>query len=90
MKRERAVITGSKSLRAGRITLAPGEEVGEHVTHKREELIIVLKGKGVLIKKKEKVSMKEGDIHYIKENTRHNVRNTSSKLLEYVYVVNSF
>lgn len=79
-----------KNLKAAKVILFPGEDVGEHVTHKREEIIIVLKGKGVLIKKKEKVPMKEGDVHYIKENTRHNVRNTSRKLLEYVYVVNSF
>jgi mannose-6-phosphate isomerase-like protein (cupin superfamily) len=81
--------SGSKSLKAGRIILEVGEEVGEHVTENREEVIVVLKGEGILLKEKGNLPIKEGDAHYIKEDTRHNVRNTSNRELEYVYIVNS-
>ena len=34
----------SKQLKSGKVTLFPGEDVGEHITSKREEIIIVIKG----------------------------------------------
>jgi len=40
--------SAARSLKAGRVTLEPGEEVGEHVTESRQEVIIVLKGSGIL------------------------------------------
>jgi len=76
-----------RGLKSSRVTLSPGEEVGEHVTEKREEIIIVLKGEGVLLKEGEETRLAEGDVHYIRENTRHNVK-SGSGVLEYIYVVN--
>ncbi|MCX6815155.1 MAG: cupin domain-containing protein [Candidatus Aenigmarchaeota archaeon] len=79
----------SRFLKAAKVILSPGEYVGEHTTGKKEEIIIVLRGEGILLRGKEEVRVKEGDIHYVKENTRHNIRNTSGRKLEYVYIVNS-
>lgn len=77
----------SSFLKAAKVLLSPGEEVGEHVTEGREEIIIVLKGEGILLKGEASVPLKEGRVHHIRENTRHNVKNTSARELEYVYVV---
>ena len=76
----------NKALKAGRVTLGPGEEVGEHITKRREEIVIVLKGAGSLIREGKETPIKEGDVHYVGENIRHNVK-SSSGTLEYVYVV---
>lgn len=38
----------SEILKSGRVFLAPGESVGEHVTLQREEMIIVLRGSAVI------------------------------------------
>ena len=78
---------GSKILKAGRVVLHPGEEIGEHTTDKREEIIIVVKGTAVLVKEGKEIILKNGDTHYIEEGILHNVKNTSKKKTEYVYVV---
>jgi mannose-6-phosphate isomerase-like protein (cupin superfamily) len=77
----------SAGLKATRVTLSPGEEIGEHVTENREEIILVLRGEGILIDEGICIPLKGGQVHHIKQNTRHNVKNTSGKDLEYVYVV---
>lgn len=77
----------SKILKAGRVVLHPGEEIGEHTTDKREEIIIVVKGKAVLIKEGKEIVLNKGDTHYTEEGILHNVKNTSSDELEYIYVV---
>jgi len=77
----------TKNLKAGRVVLAPGEEVGEHVTESREELLVVLNGTATLFKEEQSFELKEGETHFIKEGVRHNVKNNSGKELEYVYVV---
>jgi len=77
----------TRKLKAGRVRLSPGEEVGEHVTEKREESIVVLKGDAaVLVDGKEHV-ISQGNAFYISEGKRHNVKNNGKKELEYVYVV---
>lgn len=78
--------SAGKSLKASRITLGPGEEVGEHVTEGREEIIIVLRGIGSLVREGKETPIRDGDVHYVGENVRHNVRSSSGEL-EYVYVV---
>lgn len=80
----------SKFLKAGRVTLSLGEEIGEHKTDKREELILVLKGKATLIKESKQIHLKAGETHYIKPETVHNVVNNSNMELEYIYVVSLF
>ncbi len=77
----------SKSLKSARVTLAPGEEVGEHVTEKREEVVIVLKGKASLAMDGETVALSQGESYFIPEGVKHNIKNESKDTLEYVYVV---
>ena len=81
------LIARSGCLKAERVRLSPGEEIGEHKTDGREEIIIILKGEAVLVKEGHSARMKEGDIHHIGEGVLHNVRNESANELEYVYVV---
>ncbi|HJW96817.1 MAG TPA: cupin domain-containing protein [archaeon] len=78
---------GSRRLKASRVTLSRGENIGEHITEGREEIIIILKGEAVLVKGESSTRMKEGDIHHIGEGVLHNVRNESGQETEYVYVV---
>jgi putative monooxygenase len=77
----------SMRLKAGRVTLMPGEEVGEHVTEGKEELIVVLKGEASLFLEGKAVKLRAGETRFIPVNTRHNVKNLSSGKLEYVYAV---
>ncbi len=80
----------SKALKSGRVRLSPGEEVGEHITDNREELLVVLKGTATLINSGEEIELKEGETRYIKEGVKHNVKNASNSPLEYIYVVSLF
>ncbi len=77
----------SKSLKAGRVTLQPGESVGEHVTEKREEAIIVLKGTATLVVEGKATELSRSQIFYIGPEKKHDVKNNDSTELEYIYVV---
>jgi len=75
-------------LRSGLVTLKPSENVGEHVTEGKEEVIIVLKGKGsVSCGGYRDFKLRAGELLYIPPNTKHNVTNTGRGVLGYVYVV---
>jgi len=80
----------SKVLKSGRVTLEPGEEIGEHVTDRREELLVVLSGSAVIEKEGKMFALNKGETHYIPEGIRHNVKNLSSETLEYIYIVSLF
>jgi quercetin dioxygenase-like cupin family protein len=80
----------SRSLKSGRVKLNPGEEIGEHITENREELIIILIGKAKVEIEGEILELKEGDAQFISEGVKHNVTNNSEQLLEYIYVVSLF
>ena len=75
-------------LRSGFVRLAPGETVGWHTTGAHEEELVILHGKGEAeIEGRSGLSIGEGMIAYIPPETRHNVKNTGTAALEYVYVV---
>jgi quercetin dioxygenase-like cupin family protein len=80
-------IVKNERMRAGKITLAPGEDVGEHVTDKREELIVVLKGVATIVEEALIIEKKAGETHHVAASIKHNVRNDGKEDLEYVYVV---
>ncbi|MCX6816045.1 MAG: cupin domain-containing protein [Candidatus Aenigmarchaeota archaeon] len=80
-------LVSSNHMKAGLVTLQPGEAVGEHVTENREEVLIVLSGTPTLIKENKIIVLKEHETHYIAEGVLHNVRNNTNKELQYVYVV---
>ncbi|MBN1502163.1 cupin domain-containing protein [Candidatus Woesearchaeota archaeon] len=80
----------SKALKSGRVVLCKGEEIGEHVTTDKEELIIVIKGKATLMHGHDTFELKQGETHFIKEGVAHNVINYYDDELEYIYVVSLF
>ena len=80
----------SRVLKSGKVLLKPGESVGEHVTEKREEIIIVLKGTATIIAEGSQKTIETKGFCYIKEGVVHNVVNNSKDELEYVYVVSLF
>lgn len=80
----------SKNLRAGKVILKPGKEAGEHIPYKREEIVVILEGKGIVVIEGKKKNVKPGDAVFIAENKKHNIINNSRKNLVYVYVVSVF
>lgn len=77
----------TKSLQAGLVTLQPGESVGEHSTGANEEMLIPLEGTGELrCKGHPPIALKPGLITYAPPNTRHDVSNTGTTPLRYIYV----
>jgi len=75
-------------MRSGFVRLAPGEAVGWHTTGAHEEELVILHGKGEAeIEGRSGMPIGEGMIAYIPPETRHNVKNTGTAELEYVYVV---
>jgi mannose-6-phosphate isomerase-like protein (cupin superfamily) len=75
-------------MRSGYVRLEPGETVGWHSTGKNEETLVVLKGSGeALIKGRAGMPFEAPHLVYIPPASEHNVKNTGSQVLEYVYVV---
>lgn len=76
------------ALRSGFMRLKPGELVGWHTTGKNEEALVILRGRGeAMIEGAAGMPIAEHMLAYIPPATRHNVKNTGTELLEYVYVV---
>lgn len=79
----------AKGLRAGLVSLKPREEIGEHKTVNKEEVIIILKGNAVIyFGKSRKMRAGQGAFVYIPPETLHNIKNPGNKILQYVYVTN--
>jgi len=78
---------GTSGIKSGHVVLMPGENIGEHTTDEREEVIIVLKGNGEAIIGKDNILKIENDIVlYIPPKTLHDIKNTGSDKLEYIFV----
>lgn len=78
----------TSGMRGGSVKLKPGESVGWHSTSQNEEALVILHGSGVAkVEGQFDVPLKENVMAYIPPATRHNVTNTGSALLEYVWVV---
>lgn len=75
-------------MRSGMVLLQPNKTVGKHNTEVYEELVIVLKGLGeMMLSDGKKLEMKEGNLLYCPPDTEHDVKNTGSLPLQYIYVV---
>ena len=75
-------------MRSGRVYLSPGQACGQHSTKDREELLVFLSGQGELIIGQEnRFQVGKGKVSYIPPQTDHNVKNTGSEPLVYVYCV---
>ena len=76
-------------MRSGRVYLQPAESCGQHSTKDREEMLVFLSGKGLLLVGKEEDSFEvgQGKIAYIPPQTIHNIKNTAAEPLVYIYCV---
>jgi len=74
-------------LKSGLVVLKSGQEVGEHITTQKEEIIIILQGTATVIAESREQDVRSNHLIYIPENTKHNVKNNSQEILKYVYVV---
>jgi len=79
--------SGSSGIKAGHVVLKGGENVGSHSTGEREEVIIVLKGRGeARISKDEILKIETDTVLYIPHETEHDIKNTGTENLEYIFV----
>ena len=75
-------------MRSGFVRLKPGETVGWHTTGSNEESLVILHGRGeARLEGQASHPFAAPAVAYIPPSTRHNVANTGSEILEYVYVV---
>jgi len=77
----------AKRMRSRVVVLGPGEEVGEHTTEDREELLMVLEGSIVLIGPDGEHPLSVGRAAFIPLMTKHNVINRSKAKARYIYVL---
>ena len=78
----------SAGMRSGRVLLAPGQSVGEHTTGDHEEVLVVLEGRGeMVLGGSQKLAVEADHAIYCPPRTTHNVTNTGTTPLRYVYVV---
>jgi quercetin dioxygenase-like cupin family protein len=76
------------SMHSGLVTLEPGKDVGKHSTESYEELIVVLDGEGEIeADGVGRTKIQKGQIAYNPPQTEHNLFNTSSRPLRYIYIV---
>jgi mannose-6-phosphate isomerase-like protein (cupin superfamily) len=76
-------------MRSGRVYLQPGETCGRHSTEQHEEMLVFLSGKGTALIGKEESPFEvgRGKISYIPPYTIHNIKNTGTEPLIYIYCV---
>jgi mannose-6-phosphate isomerase-like protein (cupin superfamily) len=78
----------SVNMKSGYVVLSPGKSVGKHSTEHHEELLVVLEGAGeMLFKDGSKLPVKANSAVYCPPETEHDVMNSGSQVLRYVYVV---
>ena len=81
-------IEQTHGMKVGRVYLEPGHDCHEHSTEAREELLVFLAGEGQLhIKGQEPLAVGQGKIAYIPPHTLHNVKNTSTDPMIYIFCV---
>jgi len=78
----------TSGMRGGSVKLKPGESVGWHSTNDNEEALIILHGSGTAhFEGNPDVSLSEKTLAYIPPHMHHDVTNTGSNVLEYVWIV---
>ncbi|MFA5136163.1 MAG: cupin domain-containing protein [Patescibacteria group bacterium] len=75
---------------SGFVLLHKGEEVGEHLTEKKEEVIYIIQGEALVTIEDEKEYLEAGSLLYIPPHKKHNLKNESDEDLRYMYVVSHF
>jgi len=76
------------SMRSGLVVLSPGNSVGVHSTENFEEVVVVLEGDGEMrITGQDSLTIRAGVAVYCPPETEHDVVNTGTGPLRYIYVV---
>jgi len=79
---------GSAGMKSGLVVLAPGKSVGKHSTEDHEEMVIVLQGAGqMVLANGTRIDISPAAAAFSPPGTEHDVINTGSGLLRYIYVV---
>lgn len=82
--------SGTAGMKSGHVTLQAGENVGEHSTGEREEMLVILKGEGeATIDRGEILKIEGGAALYIPPQTGHDIKNIGSEALEYVFITSN-
>ena len=74
-------------MKSGRVYLEPGQDCGVHSTENKEEQLVFLRGQGTAKIGSEKFEVGAGKICYIPPHTEHNIINTGSEPLVYIFCV---
>lgn len=75
-----------KGLSSGLMALKKGESVGTHNTGSKEEILFILSGSALVCLPRKDFILKTGMMLYIPPHTLHDVKNSSGRLLKYIYV----
>jgi len=74
-------------MKSGKVYLKPGAECGEHSTKGNEEQLVFLEGEGTATIADETMQVGKSKIVYIPPETVHNIKNTGSEPLVYIFCV---
>ena len=78
---------GTRGIKSGHVILEAGENIGEHSTENREEVVVILKGRGeAKIGKRGILKIRRNAVLYVPPQTIHDIKNTGSKVLEYIFI----
>ena len=78
----------TSGMKSGRVYLEAGAECGEHSTGSREEMLVFLAGEGTAFVGDDKqFGVGTGKVCYIPPETLHNIKNTGTEPLVYIYCV---
>jgi len=80
----------SQNIKSGFVLLHKGEEMGEHITENKEEVLYIIEGEATVIIEGNAEFVEAGSIIYIPPHIKHNVKNNSDEHLKYIYVVSHF
>ena len=80
----------SSGIKSGYVILHKGEEIGEHVTDNREEVLYVVEGEAKVTVDGIPEYAEAGSMIYIPPQTKHNVANENDEEVKYIYVTASF
>jgi quercetin dioxygenase-like cupin family protein len=76
------------SIKSGLVTLSPGASIGVHNTKDHEEMLVPLEGEGELrIAGRAPIAIRPGLITYAPAHTEHDVVNTGTARLRYIFIV---
>ena len=80
----------SVHMKSGLVVLAPGKSLGKDSTEDHEEMVVVLSGHGQMVMANgSKIDISPEVAAYSPPGTEHDVINTGSEVLRYVYVVSA-